>query len=137
MENKYEVVIIGSGLGGLSTAYILAKHGYKVAVFEKNTQFGGCLQSFVRQGVKFETGMHYIGSMKEGQILHRYFNYLSLLNDIELSPLDPTGYDIISFRDDLYHFANGHCNFIDTLSKNFPKQKRHRKLCGYFTQNHL
>lgn len=41
--------------------------------------------------------------MKEGQILHRYFNYLSLLNDIELSPLDPTGYDIISFRDDLYH----------------------------------
>lgn len=35
MENKYEVVIIGSGLGGLSTAYILAKHGYKVAVFEK------------------------------------------------------------------------------------------------------
>ena len=124
MENKYEVVIIGSGLGGLSTAYILAKHGYKVAVFEKNTQFGGCLQSFVRQGVKFETGMHYIGSMKEGQILHRYFNYLSLLNDIELSPLDPTGYDIISFRDDLYHFANGHCNFIDTLSKKFPQNRK-------------
>lgn len=62
--------------------------------------------------------------MKEGQILHRYFNYLSLLNDIELSPLDPTGYDIISFRDDLYHFANGHCNFIDTLSKKFPQNRK-------------
>lgn len=124
MENKYEIVVIGSGLGGLSTAYILAKHGYKVVVFEKNAQFGGCLQSFVRQGVKFETGMHYIGSMEEGQILHRYFKYLSLLDDIELSQLDPNGFDTINFRDNIYHFANGHDNFIDTLAKHFPNNRK-------------
>ena len=120
MENNYEVAIIGSGLSGLSTAYILAKNGFKVAVFEKNHQLGGCLQSFERAGVKFETGMHYIGSIEEGQILHKYFNYLSILDDIELSSLDKNCYDIIDFKGERYSYANGYENFIETLAKKFP-----------------
>lgn len=120
MENNYEVSVIGSGLSGLATAYILAKNGFKVAVFEKNAQFGGCLQSFKRSGVTFETGMHYIGSIEKGQILHKYFNYLSILDDIELSSLDKSCYDIIDFKGHRYCYANGHENFIDTLSKEFP-----------------
>lgn len=120
MENNYEVAIIGSGLSGLSAAYILAKNGFKVAVFEKNHQFGGCLQSFKRAGVKFETGMHYIGSIEKGQILHKYFNYLSILDDIELSSLDKNCYDIIDFKGERYFYANGHENFAETLSKKFP-----------------
>lgn len=66
MSNKYNVVIIGSGLGGLVCGYILSKNGLRVAIVEKNSLPGGCLQTFVRKGVKFETGMHYIGSMDEG-----------------------------------------------------------------------
>lgn len=120
MENNYEVAIIGSGLSGLSTAYILAKNGFKVVVLEKNQQFGGCLQSFTRSGVSFETGMHYIGSVEEGQILHKYLNYLSILNDVEFSSLDKSCYDIIEFEGDRYYYANGYENFIDTLSKKFP-----------------
>lgn len=120
MENNYDVAVIGSGLSGLSVAYILAKNGYKVAVFEKNAQFGGCLQSFKRSGVTFETGMHYVGSIEEGQILHKYFNYLSILNDIELSPLDRSCYDIIDFKGERYCYANGHENFVETLAKKFP-----------------
>lgn len=120
MENNYEVAVIGSGLSGLSIAYILAKNGYKVAVFEKNAQFGGCLQSFKRSGVTFETGMHYVGSIEQGQILHKYFNYLSILNDIELSSLDKSCYDIIDFKGERYCYANGHENFIETLAKKFP-----------------
>lgn len=120
MENNYEVIVIGSGLSGLSIAYILAKNGFKVAVFEKNVQFGGCLQSFKREGVTFETGMHYVGSIEEGQILHRYFNYLSILDDIELSSLNKSCYDIIDFRGERYSYANGHENFVETLSQKFP-----------------
>ncbi|MEG1556274.1 MAG: FAD/NAD(P)-binding protein, partial [Bacteroidales bacterium] len=55
MNTKYDIIIIGSGLGGLITGYILAKNGYKVMVLEKNSQFGGCLQTFKRDGVKFDT----------------------------------------------------------------------------------
>lgn len=139
MDNSYEIAIIGSGLSGLATAYMFAKNGYKVAVFEKNAQFGGCLQSFKRSGVTFETGMHYIGSIEEGQILHKYFNYLSILDDIELSSLDKTCYDIIDFRGERYSYANGHENFIDTLSQKFPDNvndiKEYVKVISQVTEN--
>jgi all-trans-retinol 13,14-reductase len=57
---RYDAVIIGSGMGGLCTAYILAKEGMKVCVLEKNRQVGGSLQIFSRDKTIFETGDHYI-----------------------------------------------------------------------------
>jgi len=121
--NKH-VVIIGSGLGGLTTGYILSKNGYKVTILEQNAQFGGCLQTFTRGGVVFETGMHYIGSMDEGQALYNFFNYLSLLPDVKLYSLDRTAYDIISVAGQRFSFANGDENFVDTLSQHFPAERQ-------------
>ena len=89
-----KVIIIGSGLGGLSCGVILARHGYQVTVLEQATQVGGCLQCFSRRGGKFETGMHFIGSAGEGQTLDRLLNYLEVKPDITLSQLDPTAYDV-------------------------------------------
>ncbi|MDR0864654.1 MAG: NAD(P)/FAD-dependent oxidoreductase, partial [Candidatus Symbiothrix sp.] len=120
--NKH-VVIIGSGLGGLTTGYILAKNGYRVTVLEKNLQLGGCLQTFTRHGVKFETGMHYIGSMEEGQALYNYFNYLSLLPDMKFRSLDKTAYDLISIGDKRFSFANGRENFVESLAQHFPGER--------------
>ncbi|MDR2840885.1 MAG: NAD(P)/FAD-dependent oxidoreductase [Paludibacter sp.] len=119
-EQKYDVIIAGSGLGGLICGYILAKNGYKIAIFEKNPQIGGCLQTFKRNGVTFDTGMHYIGSMDEGQILHRFFKYLNLLDDVKLSRLDTNGYEVINFAGKEYRFANGSENFVKTLAEQFP-----------------
>lgn len=119
---KKKVIIIGSGLGGLSTGLILAKNGYDVTILEQGAQAGGCLQCFYRGGVKFETGMHFIGSADKGQTLFRLMNYLEL-NDVELSRLDPSGYDVISLAGKRYRFANGKEVFIDELLKSFPHQK--------------
>lgn len=119
---KYDVVIIGSGLGGLLCGYVLVKRGFKVLILEKNRQIGGCLQTFYSNGVKFDTGMHYIGSMNPGQIMHRFFNYFSLLDDVKLRKLDENGYDVISFGDSLYKYAMGFDNFTDTLSMSFPNE---------------
>ncbi|PJC62258.1 MAG: all-trans-retinol 13,14-reductase, partial [Flavobacteriales bacterium CG_4_9_14_0_2_um_filter_32_27] len=47
-KKEYDFVIIGSGLGGLACAYILASEGYSVVVLEKNHQIGGNLQVFSR-----------------------------------------------------------------------------------------
>ena len=54
---KYDVIIIGSGLGGLQCGYVLSKHGFKVAIFEKHHQFGGCLQVFKRNNYLFRKGI--------------------------------------------------------------------------------
>ena len=48
-----KVIIIGSGLGGLSSGVFLAKAGYDVTILEQSARIGGCLQCFMRKGVKF------------------------------------------------------------------------------------
>ena len=120
MEAKYDAVIIGSGLGGLVSACILSKNGMKVAVFEKHSVAGGCLQTFRRGGVSFETGMHYIGSMQDGEVLNRYFKYLGICDRLPLQKLDEQAYEIISCGGSRYCYANGHEAFVDGLAGQFP-----------------
>lgn len=120
MAKKYDILIVGSGLGGLVCGYILSKKGFKIAILEKNAQIGGCLQTFKRGGVKFDTGMHYIGSMEEGQILHRFWKYLGLTDTVPLQRLNDDGFDIISLNGTQYKIASGFDNFVNTLSKQFP-----------------
>ena len=123
VNNKFDILIAGSGLGGLVCGYILSKNGYKVVIVEKNPQIGGCLQTFTRKGVKFDTGMHYIGSMEEGQIMHKFFKYFGLLGDIKLSSLDKNGFEVISIGGEMYKYANGSENFVETLAQKFPDNR--------------
>lgn len=88
---KKRCVIIGSGLGGLSCGVILARNGYDVTVLEQDARIGGCLQCFRRGDAKFETGMHFIGSCDEGQVLRRLLRYLEVFDDLRLSPPRPLG----------------------------------------------
>lgn len=122
MSDGKKCVIIGSGLGGLSTGVILARHGYRVTVLEQGRRIGGCLQCFERRGVRFETGMHFIGSALPGQTLYRLMRYLGIA-DIPLSPLDTTGYDIIRLGDSEFRYANGTDAFVDTLATQFPAER--------------
>jgi phytoene dehydrogenase-like protein len=56
--------MIGSGMGALSCAVIMAKAGKKVLVLEQHDQIGGSLHSFHEKNFEFDTGVHYIGEMK-------------------------------------------------------------------------
>lgn len=118
-----KVIIIGSGLGGLSCGVILARRGYDVTILEQGTQAGGCLQCFYRKGGKFETGMHFIGSASKGQTLDRLLDYLEVRQDISLSQLDPMGYDVVSLCGQHFRFANGREAFIEQMSGYFPSQR--------------
>ncbi len=120
---KYDVAVIGSGLGGLQCAYILSKEGYNVVVLEKNRILGGCLQTFSRCGTVFDTGMHYIGGMDEDQILYRLFNYFNLNSRLRLKRLDEDGYDIIRYDGKDYKFAMGYDNFKETMINQFPHER--------------
>lgn len=143
MENtKFDVVIIGSGMGGLCCGLILSKEGYKVCILEKNRQLGGSLQIFSRDKVIFDTGIHYIGGLEEGQNLNSYFKYLGLMDKIKLKRMDMDGYDHITFKGDptVYKHAQGYDNFMRVLGEQFPDEKENikkycdkiREICDFF-----
>ena len=123
--HDYDVVIIGSGLGGLVCGAILGMHGYKVGIFEKNRQIGGCLQTYSRDKTIIDTGVHYIGALAEGQNLYTIFKYLGIIDQLKLKRMDTDGFDRIGFGDDSksYSLAQGYDNFIAKLLKDFPDEE--------------
>lgn len=125
MKKEYDILVIGSGLGGLVSALVLAKEGLKVCVLEKNNQYGGNLQTFSRDKLIFDTGVHYLGGLSKGQNLNQYFSYLEIMDELELQKMDEDGYDKITFGDDPveYPHAQGYKNFVKQLSEIFPNEK--------------
>lgn len=129
---QFDVVIIGSGLGGLACGTILAKEGYKVCILEKNNQIGGTLQTFVRDRIIFDSGVHYVGGLDQGQNLHTLFRYLGIMDKLKLRKMDEDVFDAIVFEGDpkVYKYAQGYENFIQTLLKDFPDEEvAIRKYC--------
>ena len=86
--SKYDIIIIGSGLGGLECGAILSKEGFNVCVIEKNAQFGGCFQTYQRKGRLLDTGIHYVGSLDEGQVMNQYFRYFGIMDKLKMKRLD-------------------------------------------------
>jgi len=136
MTNKqiYDVVIIGGGIGGLECALILAKEGKKVIVLEKNHQIGGNLQVFSRDKVVFDTGVHYIGALKDGCNLDRFFKYFGIREDLNLQLMDEQGADKIHFGSEniFYALGQGYDNFAQLLIEQFPEEAENiHKYCNY------
>lgn len=123
--DKYDVAIIGSGLGGLLCSAILAREGQRVCILEKNEQIGGALQTFREGGQTHDTGIHYIGGLDQGQNLYQIFHYLGLMDRLELTRLDADGFDNIIFADDeqVYPHGMGWDHFIEKLTAIFPQEK--------------
>ena len=118
---KYDAVIIGSGLGGLECAHILSKAGMSVLLLERGTQAGGCLQSYRRHGLAFDTGFHYVGGLDEGQSLHSAFRHLGLLC-LPWQRLD-NHFDRVTIGNQTFSFAQGYDVFVETLTAAFPAER--------------
>jgi len=118
---KYDAVIIGSGLGGLECAHILSKAGMSVLLLERGIQAGGCLQSYRRHGLAFDTGFHYVGGLDEGQSLHSAFRHLGLLR-LPWQRLD-NHFDRVTIGNQTFNFAQGYDAFVETLTVAFPAER--------------
>ncbi len=124
MENKYDIIIIGAGPGGLECAYILSKQGYKVCVLEKNPKAGGTVQGYRRGGCEFSAGMHYIGSLDDGQVMNKLFRYFKILNKIRLKRMDEDGFEIFEISGKEYKYPIGHDRFKEQMAGYFPGERK-------------
>ena len=91
----YDVIVIGSGAGGLTAVVALAQAGKKVLVLEQHDRPGGWTHSFTLNGYCFSPGVHYIGSLEEGGGLRRIYDGLGVSGDLTFCELNPDGYDHI------------------------------------------
>ncbi len=121
MNSGEKIVVVGSGIGGLVSGLILAKHGYHVRVLEKNHQIGGSLQVFSRDKKIFDTGVHYVGGLDKGENLYKIFKYLEIFDDLEMKRLDENAFDIVRLPNGLsVNHGIGYGNFREQLKKSFP-----------------
>lgn len=118
-----EIIVIGAGLGGLFCGALLAKEGHKVTVLEKNALIGGGLQTFVRKGESYETGMHVAGGFHEQGSLYRICRYLGVSDRFEPAPSDLMSSVTYLAEGRTYDIPAGKEAFIGYLSDRFPAER--------------
>ena len=113
-------------MGGLVCGDILSREGYKICILEKNKQIGGSLQTYARDKVVFDSGVHYIGALGKGQNLYQVFKYLGLMDKLKLQQMDEDVFDKIIIGNDEkeYVYAQGYENFISKLLADFPEEEK-------------
>lgn len=124
MSGAGRAVVIGSGMGGLTAARLLQLSGYDVVVLEQHTRPGGMLHRFFREGVPYDTGFHYCGSVQAGQPLGQILRHLGVFDDLETHALDPDGFDRLRFPDLEVPVPRGWDAYADVLCATFPREAR-------------
>lgn len=131
LDEKYGAIIIGSGIGGLTTAVLLARlAGKKVLILERHFKPGGYTHVFRRQG-KFEwdVGLHYVGGMKPGEITRRLMDFVTA-GKVDWQAL-PVPFDNFHYPEHRFGLKGVPAEDLTGLKKIFPESAR--ELDHYFS----
>lgn len=122
---KYDFIVIGSGVSGLTSAILLGMCGHRVAVVEQSALPAPLIRGFKQQGMHFDTGFHYTGALAQGEMLDLYFRHLGIAQDLEKVSYDENGFDAFHFLQDgmTFHFPYGYDRIRDRLYAVFPDEK--------------
>jgi all-trans-retinol 13,14-reductase len=122
-KEKFDAIIIGSGLGGLTLAALMAKKGKRALVLERHYAAGGFTHTFKRTGgFSWDVGVHYIGRVDDKKaFLRRAFDYITD-GKLEWASMGNV-YDKAFFGDDEYDFIIGVENQIALFSERFPGEE--------------
>lgn len=123
VDDSYDAIVIGSGIGGMTTAAILSKAGKKVLVLEQHYTAGGYTHSYSRNGYEWDVGVHYIGEVGDpSSPLRKVFDFISDKN-LHWAKMDDN-YDRFHFGDDIYNLRAGREAFRNDLHDRFPEESK-------------
>jgi all-trans-retinol 13,14-reductase len=122
VTEQYDAIVIGSGIGGLACAAMLAKHGgRKVLVLERHYTPGGYTHVFHRPGYEWDVGVHYVGGVEPGSAIRRMFDDISD-GAIEWADMGEV-YDRVIIDGDTYDLPKGRRNLRAMLVDRFPGEE--------------
>lgn len=122
VEKHYDAIVIGSGMGGMTTAALMSKAGKKVLVLEQHYTAGGYTHSYSRNGYEWDVGVHYIGEVGDPKSpMRRVFDFITD-GQLKWAKMDDT-YDRFYFGDEAYNCNAGREQFQQTLIEYFPEEK--------------
>ncbi len=119
----FQVIVIGSGAGGLSAALFLAKQGFSVLLLEAMPSFGGYLNPFRRGQYTFDTGLQYLGQLGRGEDFANLLDTLGLTDTLDFVELDPEGFDRYVFPDYEISLCKGKERYKEKLIRSFPTEE--------------
>ncbi|MBN9792213.1 ferredoxin-NADP reductase [Pseudonocardia sp. TMWB2A] len=120
---RYDAVIVGSGLGGITSAACLAAAGKSVLLLEQHEILGGCSQVFRRRGNwEFDCGVHYVGGCVPGSdgLIPTVLRGLGVEDRIAWSRMDDDGMDTVQFPDHAFRVPTDWDRFADNLAQTYP-----------------
>jgi len=121
MQDRYDAIVVGAGIGGLICGSYLAKEGLRVLIVEQHWQPGGYCTSFSRGDYKFDVGVHYLGSMGHGA-LGEILNELNVTGNLHFVHPDPT-YKII-LPDSTTYIRQKQDDTLAEFLKSFPGEEK-------------
>ena len=122
LQEDYDAVIIGSGIGGLTSAALLSDLGWKVCVLEQHYTAGGYTHSYDRNGYEWDVGVHYIGDVGAPTHTRQLFDFISA-GKLKWSPMDAE-YDRFYIGDRVFSAIAGKQQFRQNLLDRFPGEQQ-------------
>lgn len=118
---KYDVIIVGAGLGGLTAGAKLAKEGKKVLVLEQHDRPGGCATTFKRKEFTMEVGLHEMDGLHPADPKTKIFTDLGIMEKVKFLEL-PEFYRFVNERHDIV-VPHDPEKAKEILLKSFPNEK--------------
>lgn len=123
-ERRWDAIVIGSGLGGLTCAAYLCAAGRRTLVLEAHSVAGGNSQVFRRtvrgREYEFDVGIHYVGECDRDGLITRMLRGLGLAERVVFRPLDPDGFSTLVFPDLRFRVPVGWDRYRARLLEAFP-----------------